>query len=146
MFSWHDYAMKIYEVIRKRHHNAETIILVNDYYGDDVNNIKDGEHACRAKYGGESPNIFPASSAKLPGPNAFNAYFKNKGNKRRLQYFLKTEFMKKAQEDDATMIYCTRGESLDISKSPVETKPLLASDQIEADTSVLCFVSSSATR
>ena len=142
-YSWHDYAMKVYNLITTRHPNADMIILVNDYYGDDVVNVKDGEHANRAKqyFGGESPNVFPVSSAKLPESNAFSAFFKNKGNKCRLQAFLKSEFARRAQEEEVTMLYCTRGECLDISKSPSEMKPIFANDHLEADTSMFYVLS-----
>ena len=58
-FTWHDYAMKVYDIIRQQYRDAKSIILVNDYYGSDVVNIKDGEHATRTQkfMGGE--NTFP---------------------------------------------------------------------------------------
>jgi hypothetical protein len=143
VFSWHDYALKMYEIMKNRHTKAETLIMVNDYYGDDVVNVKDGEHSRRANkyFGGESPNVFPVSAGKLPGSSDFNAFFKNKGNKRRLQIFLKEEFTRMAQKDNITVVYCTRGESYDISKSPIEPTPQFANDHIEADTSIFYVVS-----
>ena len=41
-----------------RHPSVKTFIAINDYYGDDVVNVKDGEHSTRRYLGGDSPNMF----------------------------------------------------------------------------------------
>ena len=49
LFTWNDYATKIFNLLISRHPEARTFILVNDYYGDDVINCKDGETNRRYK-------------------------------------------------------------------------------------------------
>ena len=41
--TWKDYGDKVFEIILTRHPSASMIIAVNDYYGNDVINVKDGE-------------------------------------------------------------------------------------------------------
>ena len=48
-FTWKDYADKVFNIITCRHKGASTIIAVNDYYGNDVINTKDGEHQNRSR-------------------------------------------------------------------------------------------------
>ena len=48
-YIWKDYADKVFNLILSRHPNATTIIAVNDYYGSDVLNTKEGEHKNRSK-------------------------------------------------------------------------------------------------
>ena len=94
--------------------------MVNDYYGEDVVNIKDGEQANRAQkfLGGESQNVYPHASKQFPSINQFKSFFKNKANKRRLQSFLKNELSQFAVKDSRTIIYCTRNECDNISVLP----------------------------
>ena len=143
MYSWHDYAMKVYDTIMSRHPNSDMFILVNDCYDDTVINVKDGEHKNRAKKyaGGESKNIFPVSSKPFPSASDFNAFFKNKGNKIRLQTFLMNEFIKRARRDDRTIIYCVRDECFEISTFPCKEWPEFSSNHVEADT-MMFFVQS----
>ena len=67
-YSWKDYADKVFNLILSRHPNATTIIGVNDYYGSDVLNTKEGEHknCCKAFAGGYAKNIFPSKDQKFP--------------------------------------------------------------------------------
>ena len=115
--TWQDYALKVFQTILSRHPNAQRFIVVNDYYGSDVANCKDGESSQRKKQftGGESPNVFPARTKELPLIRLFQDFFKNNGNKQRLQSFLKEEFHRLCMERGVTMIYCTRKESLCLS-------------------------------
>ena len=138
IFTWHDYANKVYSRIIERHERATVIILCNDYYGDDIVNIKDGEHADRAKkfIGGDSANMYPQSTKEFPSCNQFKKFFRNKGNKRRLQEFLKTELSKFAFKDSRKMIYCTRNDCNEISTVPFKAIPEFCCDHIEADTAI----------
>ena len=76
-----------------RHQTASKIIFVNDSYDLDVS-IKDSEHEWRAglSYVGGSRNVYIKTDDVLPNSKQLNDFFKNPGNKMRLQHFLKTEF------------------------------------------------------
>ena len=91
-----------------RHPSVKTFIAVNDYYGDDVVNIKDGEHSTRRYLGGNSPNIFIKPETHAPSRRKFLSVFTNKQNKIRLQEFLQTEFSRFAREHGVRLIYCIR--------------------------------------
>ena len=137
-FTWHDYAMKVYDTVVKRHRNAKMFILVNDCYNEEILNIKDGEHANRASkfIGGVSQNIFPASSKPFITAKEFQSFFRNKGNKKRLQIFLRQEFAERARHESFEMLYCIQNESYDISKTPWAERTEFANSHIEADTAV----------
>ena len=93
-YIWKDYADKVFNLILSRHPNATTIIAVNDYYGSDVLNTKEGEHKnrCKAFAGGYAKNIFPSKDQKFPSKREFADFFHNPSNKIRLQTFLKGHF------------------------------------------------------
>ena len=141
--TWDDYAKKVYATIIHRHPQACYIIMVNDYYGNDVINIKDDVHASRGQkfIGGESPKLFPTSSKPFPSVKDAKSFFKNKGNKQRLQIFLKQEICKMATMDERTVIYYTREECTDISVQPEKPLPSLSCDHIEADTAMFFLYS-----
>ena len=42
-YTWGAYAEKVFKLILQRHSNATNFFIVNDYYGSDVINPKDGE-------------------------------------------------------------------------------------------------------
>ena len=62
LFTWKDFAIKVFNVIKSRHQRASTIVAVNNYYVDDVINTKDGEHQKRSKYSscGQIKNVYPS--------------------------------------------------------------------------------------
>ena len=43
VYTWKDYGDKVFEIILTRHPSASMIIAVNDYYGNDVIDVKDKE-------------------------------------------------------------------------------------------------------
>ena len=57
-----NYGHKIFEIKLTRHPSASMIITVNDCYGNDVINVKDGERQKRsaAYLAVQTKNVFPA--------------------------------------------------------------------------------------
>ena len=53
------------------------IIAVNDYYENDVINVKDGDcQKCSADYvGGQTKNVFPEKERHFLGIKEFNSFF-----------------------------------------------------------------------
>ena len=136
--TWHDYAVKLFDINKSRHPNAKSFIWVNDYYGHDVVNIKDSESNKRKEKftGGDSPNVFPSRDKDLPSIRLFNEFFKNSYNKQRLQKFLQEEFHDLCLQHGITMIYCTRSNCFDISSTVVAEKAVYKNEKIEADNAI----------
>ena len=94
VFTWRDYSKTLFDLIIRRHQNSSTIILVNDPYDLPVT-IKASEHERRAdgiQFAGGSKNVFIKPLNKFPSSQEFKVFFQNKGNKIRLQEFLREEF------------------------------------------------------
>jgi len=86
-------------------------------------NMKDSEHAKRAGASdatlvGDSRNIYPCGNEKFPAAREFNEFFANKGNKVRIQIFLKQEFSSLSIEENVKVIYSVCDKCEDISSSP----------------------------
>jgi hypothetical protein len=138
-YTWRDYANKMFDLILSRHRNAKMFVLVNDYYGRDVINIKDGEHANRAQrfLGGESPNMYPMADKLFPTINQFKTFFQNNANKTRLQEFLKVEFKYRCQENGISILYTTRNRCDNLSAVlPTRQYHNYSCNHIEADTAM----------
>ena len=77
IYTWKDYGDKVFEIILTRHPSASMIIAVNDYYGNDVINVKDKERQKRsaAYVGGQTENVLPAKERHFPGIKEFNSFF-----------------------------------------------------------------------
>ena len=75
------------------------IIAGNDYYGNDVINIKVDERQKRsaAYVGGQTKNVFPAKERHFPRIKEFKSFFLNPLNKISLQAFLKSHFTLKCK-------------------------------------------------
>jgi hypothetical protein len=142
-YTWKDYALKVFELVIKRHQSAVTIIFVNDPYDLEVS-IKDSEHERRAsdvRYTCGSKNIFMKRDDKFPTSKEFQNLFTNSQNKIRLQLFLKEEFVILAQEHkNIRFIYSLRRNCWDLSseKGCSEVDEFKCS-HIEAD-SILLFI------
>ena len=90
---------------------------MNDYYGSDIINTKDGEHDKRKNFiGGEAPNVFISASKKLPPKNELQKFFKNKANKTRLQQFIKSQFKEQLITSEKKFFYSIRSECCEITK------------------------------
>ena len=85
LYTWRDYATKVYDTILSRHKNANKFILVNDPYNIEEN-IKDSEHENRKKdnYQGGSKNVIIKPDGKFPQNKEFSEFFTNKKNKIRI--------------------------------------------------------------
>ena len=71
----------------KRHRNTREIHVINDRY-DFINNVKEAEHQTRSeKFAGVTKNILIKSNDKLPSKTDLSSFFKNPGNKIRIQEF-----------------------------------------------------------
>ena len=90
---------KVSEIILTRHPSVSMIIAVNDYYGNDVINIKVDECQKRsaAYVGGQTKNVFPAKERHFPHIKEFKSFFLNPLNKISLQAFLKSHFTLKCK-------------------------------------------------
>lgn len=100
VFTWGDYANKIFSVVLSRHPHANKIVFVNDPYDLDFT-IKDSERERRMinpSYTEGSRNIYMKTSDKLPASKDFHNLFCNSGNKHRLQQFLMNEFSSQAKK------------------------------------------------
>ena len=77
IYTWKDYGDKVSEIILTRHPSASMIIAVNDYYGNDVINVKDKERQKRsaAYVRGQTENVLPAKEGYFPGIKEFNSFF-----------------------------------------------------------------------
>ena len=131
-------------MILSRHPNATIIIAVNDYYGSDVLNTKEGDHKnrCKAFSGGYVKNIFPSKDQKFPSKREFADFFHNPSNKIRLQTFLEGHFTSLCKTTNKRFIYHERQKCEDISSSvlkwPVHN---LQCSHLEADTAMLFIYS-----
>ena len=77
VYTWKDYGDKVYEIILTRYPSASMIIAVNDYYENDVINVKDrGCQKCSADYvGGQTKNVFPEKERHFLGIKELNSFF-----------------------------------------------------------------------
>ena len=77
VYTWKDYGDKVFEITLTRHPSASMIIAVNDYYENDVINVKDGDcQKCSADYvGGQTKNVFPEKERHFLGIKEFNSFF-----------------------------------------------------------------------
>ena len=71
--------------------------------------------------------------------NDFGKFFRNSGNKIRLQSFLKTQFSQLAKDRNESFKYTIGRECFDLVK--MENKPIYTCDQHEADTKIFYHVS-----
>ena len=97
----------VFKIILIRHLSASMIIAVNDYYWNDVINVKDGKFQKRSAtlVGGQAKNVFPAKEENFPGIIEFNSFFQNPLNKFCLQAFLKSHFALKCKQLNLRFIY-----------------------------------------
>ena len=133
-FTWYDYSRKMFYLIRQRHPDASTIILVNDPYDLDIT-VKDSEHDRRStsQYEGGSKNVFIKPDGKCPNARELNDFFKNKSNKIRLQQFLKTEFLSFALDDSSvSILYSVQSICTDLLNG--KRKEEFECEHMEADT------------
>ena len=144
-YTWSDYADKVFSLALSRHRNASEIIFVNDPYDLEMS-IKDSEHDRRAgasSYLGGTRNVFIRKEDKLPPPKEFQDFFKNPGNKIRLQNFRKNEFSSfSALLPNINFIYSLRNKCwklLNIDENP-ELKEFEC-HHIEADTIIFYLYS-----
>ena len=139
-YTWKDYADKVFDVLMSRHPEAILIIAVNDYYGSDVVNVKDGEHMKRSKafLGGRTKNVYPANDRILPNKKEFEEFFCNPLNKVRLQAFLKDSFSLRCEGLGRKILYVEKYKCTDIPDSPAhQLVQKLRCSHLEADTAML---------
>ena len=77
VYTWKDYGDKVFEITLTRHPSASMIIAVNDYYENDVINVKDGEcqKSSAAYVGGQTKNVFPTKERHFLDIKEFNSFF-----------------------------------------------------------------------
>ena len=139
-FTWKDYADKVFNIITCRHKGASTIIAVNDYYGNDVINTKDGEHQNRSRQlqSGQTKNMYPTSTKRFPAKKEFEIFLNNPSNKKRLQIFLKENFASLCKNETKRFIYSLKDECTDISASTTHGPvSYLQCSHLEADTAMV---------
>ncbi len=140
VFTWGNYAEKIFSLACARHRNAHTVVFVNDTY-DVPNFTKDSEHEHR--YAGVSKNIYMKKEDRIPSTREFNEMFKNSKNKIRLQQFLKKEFRDIAQKKvNVQFLYSVRDKCWDLSSDKEDTRKVeFECQHLEADTILLYIYS-----
>eukprot|EP00794_Sanderia_malayensis_P017851 gene17851-19634_t len=110
-YTWNDYADRVFSLVLSRHRNASEIIFVNDPYDLEMS-IKDSEHDRRAgaySHVGGTRNVFIRMEDRLPPSKEFQNFFKNPGNKIRLQQFLRRKFSSLAAlHPNINLIYSVR--------------------------------------
>ena len=144
VYTWKDYGDNVFEIMLTRHPSASIIIAVNDYFGNDVINVKDGERQKRSAtfVGGQTKNVFPAKERHFPGIKEFNSFFQNPLNKIRLQAFLKSHFALKCKQLNIRFIYHERNNCQDISSSLLKSSvEKFCCFHLEADTAMLFLYS-----
>ena len=116
VYTWKDYGDKVSETILRRHPFASMIMAVNDYYRNDVFNLKGGERqkSSAAYVGGQTKNVFPAKEKHHPGIKEFNRFFQNPLNKIHLEAFLKSHFALKCKQINERFIYHERNNCQDV--------------------------------
>ena len=94
----------------QRHPSASKITAVNEYYGDDVINVKGGEFQKRsaAYVSGQTKNVFLAKERHFSGIKEFSSFFKNPLNKIFLQAFVKSHFALRCKQINKRSIYHER--------------------------------------
>eukprot|EP00112_Aurelia_sp_Birch-Aquarium-sp1_P023025 Seg6709.2 transcript_id=Seg6709.2/GoldUCD/mRNA.D3Y31 product="hypothetical protein" protein_id=Seg6709.2/GoldUCD/D3Y31 len=137
-YTWSDYADRVFSLALPRHRNASEIIFVNDPYDLEMS-IKDSEHARRAgesSYLGGTRNVFIRKEDKLPPSKEFQNFFKNPGNKIRLQHFLRSELNSfSALQPNINFIYSLRNKCWKLQNTNENTEiKEFECHHIEADT------------
>ena len=94
-------------------------IAVNDYYKNDVINLKHGQRQkhSAAYVGGQTKNVFPAKEKHFPSIKGFNSFCHNPLNKIRPQVFLKSHFALRCKQIYKRFFYHERNNCQDISSS-----------------------------
>ena len=117
--TWKNYGHKVFEIKLTRHPSASMIITVNDCYGNDVINVKDGERQKRsASYlAVQTKTVFPAKERHFPGTKQFSSLFQTLLNKIHLQAFLKSHFALKCKQLSIRFTYHEKNNCQDISSS-----------------------------
>ena len=137
VYTWKYYGDKVFEITLRSHRSAFIIIAVNDYCGNDVINVKDGERQKRSAsiVGGQTKNVVPAKERHFPGIKEFNSFFQNPLNKIHLQAFLKSHFALKCKQINIRFIYHKRNNCQDISSSLLKSSvKKFCCFHLEADT------------
>ena len=108
LYTWEDYADKVFKLILERHPNAKRLILINDTYKAPYS-IKDSERLIRS---GSKPvkNEFMKPKKNVSTATEFHHLLSKPDEKVRLQKFLETEFEKRTYEFNIEIIYTVVGE------------------------------------
>ena len=93
--TWNDYGNKVFETILRRHPSASMIMDGNNYYGNDLVNVKGGERQktlyCLCRWSNEKCILCEGKTfSRYKRIQQF--FFQNPLNKIRLQVFLKKHF------------------------------------------------------
>ena len=93
--TWKDYGNKVFETILRRHPSASMIMDGNNYYGNDLVNVKGGERqktlCCLCRWSDEKCILCEEKTfSRYKRIQQF--FFQNPLNKIRLEVFLKTHF------------------------------------------------------
>ena len=91
IYTWGDYAEKIFATILSRHPKANQIVFVNEPYELEFM-TKNSEHDRRQSsqaYSHNTKKLYMKSKAKFSPTRDFGNMFSNKTNKHRLQRFLR---------------------------------------------------------
>ena len=137
-YTWGDYANKMTSMILARHKDANSIICVNDPYGQ-TESIKYDERELRIQGHGHIPNVFMKAGDAFPSAREFNTIMCISGNKKRLQTMIKAQLTGIAPSIKQEVLYSVGEECTSLSSGTSLDE--LSFSQSEADTIMLsCYV------
>ena len=133
-YTWGDYANKMASMILARHKDANSIVCVNDPYGQ-TESIKDDERELRIQGHGHIPNVFMKAGDAFPSAREFKTIMCSSGNKKRLQSMIKAQLTDIAQSIKQEVLYSVGEECTSLSSGTSLNE--LSFSQCEADTIML---------
>ena len=137
-YTWGDYANNISSMLLARHKGANSIICVNDPYGQTVS-IKYDKRELRIQGHGHIPNVFMKAGDAFPSPCEFKKIINSSGNNKRLQTMIKAQLTGIAQSIMQEMLYSVGEECTSLSSGTSMDE--LSFSQFEAGTIMLsCYV------
>ena len=137
-YTWGDYVNKMASMFLARHTDANSIICVNDPYGQ-TESIKDDERELRIQGHGHILNVFMKAGDAFPSAREFKTIMCSSGNKKRLKTMIKAQLTGIAQSIKQEVLYSVGEECTSLSSGIYLDE--LSFSQCEADTIMLsCYV------
>ena len=137
-YTWGDYVNKMASMILARQKDANSIICMNDHYGQ-TESIKDDERELRIQGHVHIPNVFMKAGDAFPSAREFKTIMCSSVNKKRLKTMIKAQLTGIAQSTKQEVQYSVGEECTSLSSGTSLDE--LSFSQCEADTIMLsCYV------